>query len=122
GASTRQAAAGTSGIAAPGSSDTSTNPVRNTPASEPTVPAADSPPITAPDPCTRSMRARVTAGVTIASAVTDTNVDAATSTIAASGPGPSAGPSTRTMGRTASTPSPPTTSAPVATRRATGRA
>ena len=57
------------------------------------------------------------AGVTIASAVTEIRVDAATSRMAANGPGPSTGPSSRTSGRTASTPSPPTTSAPAATCR-----
>ena len=45
--------------------------------------AADSRPITAPEPSTFDRQARVTAGVTIASAVTDAKVDTATSTTAA---------------------------------------
>ena len=53
----------------------------------------------------------------MASAVTATSVDAPTSSTAATGPGPSNGPSSRTSGRTASTPSPPASRAPVTTRR-----
>ena len=116
-ASARQAPAVASRITVVGSNDTSTKPVRNTPASDPSVPAADSLPITAPEPSTLERHARVTAGVTIASAVTDTSVDTATSTTAAYGPGPNAGPRSRISGRTTSTPSPPTASAPAATRR-----
>ncbi len=113
----RHVAAVTARMAVTGSSATSTNPVRKVPAREPSVPAADSDPTTAPDPSTRCSRARVTAGATIASAVTDGRVDTATSTTAAYGPDPRTGPTSRTSGPTASTPNPPTTSAPAATRR-----
>ena len=107
----------TSRIAVTGSSATSTNPVANVPTREPTVPAADSCPTIAPEPSTLRSRARVTAGVTMARAVTGSSVDTATSSTAATGPGPTSGPTSRTSGRTASTPSPPTSSAPVTTRR-----
>ena len=69
-ASSRQATAVTSRIAVTGSSATSTNPVTNVPIREPMVPAAESCPTTAPEPSTLRSRARVTAGVTMASAVT----------------------------------------------------